>query len=152
LIKGLNNHKEYQVCGIAVDCVGDLMRGVGADLPKEAVDEIAGSLLRCLAADNLDRTVKPHILATFGDIAMALNGNFEPYMEDVMQMLHGVSQTPLDVEDAEVCEYVNEVRPYHMSHITICPFQLLSNQSIHTTVYADRLHIVVTPHRAVFFY
>ena len=110
LIKGLNNYEQYQVCGVAVGCVGDLMRDAGSDLPKEAVDEIVGSLLRCLEADNLDRTVKPAVLSSFGDIAMALNGNFEPYMEAVIQMLHGASQTPLDMEDDEACEYVNQVR------------------------------------------
>ena len=98
------------MCGVAVGCVGDLMRDAGSDLPKEAVDEIVGSLLRCLEADNLDRTVKPAVLSSFGDIAMALNGNFEPYMEAVVQMLHGASQTPLDMEDEEACEYVNQVR------------------------------------------
>ena len=136
MIKGLNNHEQHQVCGVAVGCVGDLMRDAGADVPKEAIDEVVASLLQCLKAGNLDRTVKSAVLSSFGDIAMALKGDFEPYMEAVMQMLHGASQTPLDVEDEEVCEFVNQVRPYLMSHIhthapyTICPVQLLWNLSL----------------------
>ena len=128
LIKGLNNHEQHHVCGIAVGCVGGLMRGAGADVPKEAMGEIVDSLLLCINAVNLDRTVKSAALVSFGDIAMALSGNFEPYMEAVMQMLHGASQTPLDVEDAEVCEYVNQVRHYlYVPHTHPRPVPALFN-------------------------
>ncbi|CAF4441203.1 unnamed protein product, partial [Adineta steineri] len=71
LYEALNNHAEYQICAAAVGVVGDLSRSL-LDKLAPYCDLIMTHLLTCLGDDKLHRSVKPQILSTFGDIALAI--------------------------------------------------------------------------------
>jgi hypothetical protein len=81
-----------------------------------------------IQSPELHRLVKPPVLSAFGDIALALNGDFEPYMSVSMQMIVQASSTVIpevlakfiDVQlfcssyflqpDDEMIEYLNQLR------------------------------------------
>merc|ERR1712227_553681 len=67
-------------------------------------------LLQNLMKPNLHRSVKPPILSTFGDIALAITGNFARFLEHAMTMLFNASQIELQSDDYEDVEYLNELR------------------------------------------
>jgi len=58
----------------------------------------------------LSKDVKPAILSCFGDIALAISGDFEKYLSVVMPILQQASQTRVDLEDYDQVEYLNSLR------------------------------------------
>jgi len=67
-------------------------------------------LLQNLENQNLERSVKPHILSLLGDVAMAVGEAFEPYLENVMKMLQQAGFTVLDDKDEDAMEFLDELR------------------------------------------
>ena len=65
----------------------------------------------CLSQDSaLNRSVKPHVLSCFGDIALALEGMFEPYLQVTLMMLLQASQTRAPDDDEDLIDFVNTLR------------------------------------------
>lgn len=95
LLAGLKNSQECEVCTIAVSTVGDLARALGPKL-SFCSDDIVEILLQALQNQYLSRDVKPPILSCFGDIALAISGNFVKYLHLVMTMLQQASNTQVD--------------------------------------------------------
>jgi len=54
--------------------------------------------------------VKPAILSCFGDIALAIGGHFEKYMQVTMNMLQQASTTKVDSDDVELLDYLHALR------------------------------------------
>jgi importin subunit beta-1 len=111
LITGLQNMEEYQVCTTAVCCVGDICRALTGGEILPYCDVIMESLLGLLQAQQLNRTVKPPILASFADIALSIGGDFEKYATVVLNMLQQAGTVGSDGDDDEdLIEYVNSLR------------------------------------------
>ncbi|KAI8826727.1 karyopherin Kap95 [Fimicolochytrium jonesii] len=86
LFAALQNVEEPQMCSIAVGVVGDLTRALGEQfLPY--CEPIMNLLMAGLQNANLDKSVKPSILSTFGDIALAIGAHFEAYLYLTMAIL-----------------------------------------------------------------
>ena len=83
---GLANWEAAEVCGAAVGAVGDLCRALDVNIAGYC-DIIVQKLLEALQAPNLDRAVKPEILAALGDIAMAIGEAYVKYLPFTMTML-----------------------------------------------------------------
>jgi len=67
-------------------------------------------LLENLQSEVLNRNVKIPILACFGDIALAIGVQFQPYLDATMNVLRqagGLSPSPMDYE---LIDYVNTLR------------------------------------------
>lgn len=109
LISGLKNVEEYQVCTVAVGVVGDLCRALNKQL-FPLCDDIINCLLELLQSQSLNRTVKPHVLAVFADIAMAIEADFERYANIVLEVLMQASLVNIDKDDEDVIEYINSLR------------------------------------------
>jgi len=109
LIQGLRTFEEHQVCSVAVGVVGDVSRALGVKLSPYC-DEIMTILLQDLQNPVLNRSVKPPILSSFGDIAMAIGKDFVKYLGAVMSMLQGASQTQMDTSVEEFADYLNQLR------------------------------------------
>lgn len=84
-----------QVCIAAVGVVGDICRAVGYRILPHC-DEIMSVLLANLSDADVNRTVKPHILAVFGDVCLAINGQFKKYLDVVMQMLQQAASAQVE--------------------------------------------------------
>lgn len=89
--------------------VGDMCRALEKDFLRFA-DPIVSALLVNLQNTELDNSVKPPILGVFGDIAMAIGGEFERYLGTVMVLLYQASALTVDMDDIEMVEYLNEIR------------------------------------------
>eukprot|EP00996_Jenningsia_fusiforme_P001236 NODE_212_length_2726_cov_70.298468_g194_i0.p1 GENE.NODE_212_length_2726_cov_70.298468_g194_i0~~NODE_212_length_2726_cov_70.298468_g194_i0.p1 ORF type:complete len:845 (+),score=176.99 NODE_212_length_2726_cov_70.298468_g194_i0:58-2592(+) len=109
LYLGLKNYQESQVCNIAVGIVNDIASALG---PKFApyCDEIMTILLENLRALELNRDVKPAIIACFGDIALNIGAMFEKYLPVVMNVMDQASKTVVPESDEEMVEYLNTLR------------------------------------------
>lgn len=106
---GLSNHEEHQVCAVAVGVVGDICRALEAKVLPYC-DEIVGLLLRNLQNPALNRDVKPPILSCFGDVALAIGGQFEKYLPVTMTMLNQAAQTSVNPTNPELIDYLNSLR------------------------------------------
>eukprot|EP00562_Extubocellulus_spinifer_P003635 CAMPEP_0178537046 /NCGR_PEP_ID=MMETSP0696-20121128/36395_1 /TAXON_ID=265572 /ORGANISM="Extubocellulus spinifer, Strain CCMP396" /LENGTH=871 /DNA_ID=CAMNT_0020169277 /DNA_START=56 /DNA_END=2671 /DNA_ORIENTATION=+ len=109
LLMGLRNFEAYHVCVIAVGLVGDIARSIESKL-QPYCDDIMSALLQSLQNQSLHRSVKPPVLSSFGDIALAIGGQFELYLQVSLMMLFQASQTRAPEDDDELIEYVNSLR------------------------------------------
>jgi importin subunit beta-1 len=111
LITGLQNMEEYQVCTTAVCAVGDICRALTGGEMLPYCDVIMESLLALLQAQQLNRSVKPPILASFADIALSIGGGFEKYATVVLNMLQQAGTVGTEgSDDEDLIEYVNSLR------------------------------------------
>ena len=69
-------------------------------------------LLKDLSSSQLHRSVKPPIFSCFGDISLAMDGNFEKYLPYAMPMLQSVAEIAAQTSstDDEMVEYNNQLR------------------------------------------
>lgn len=109
LLQGLKNRAEYQVCISAIGVVGDLCRAIGKDV-LPLCDEIMQSCLENLADNSVHRSVKPHVLSLFGDIALAIGNQYSKYAEVVLATLEQASSAQVDKSDYDLVDYLNELR------------------------------------------
>ena len=72
--------------------------------------EIVQLLLKNLQEPALNRNVKPPILSCFGDVALAVGGDFEPYLPETMRMLQQAGMTSLDVSNPDLVDYLGQLR------------------------------------------
>ncbi|ULU11419.1 hypothetical protein L3Y34_015100 [Caenorhabditis briggsae] len=111
LLQGLANVDETQVCAAAVGLVTDLSRALEADI-MPYMDEMIEKLIFCLQAPKLDRNVKVVIIGTFADIAMAIESNFERYLNTVVPILNDAQNAAVvtDPNDDDQVDYVDRLR------------------------------------------
>ncbi|KAJ1945548.1 karyopherin Kap95, partial [Linderina pennispora] len=111
LYSALRNHEEYQLCSISVGLIGDICRGMGPDAAQYC-DQFMTILLQNLESDVLHRDVKPGILSCFGDIALAIGGRFETYLEVVFRVLASACQLSANTQavDYDTIDYNNQLR------------------------------------------
>jgi importin subunit beta-1 len=67
-------------------------------------------LLENLQSEVLNRNVKIPILACFGDIALAIGAQFQPYLEATMNVLRQAGSLSPNPMDYELIDYVNSLR------------------------------------------
>ncbi|CAG8711793.1 9490_t:CDS:10, partial [Ambispora leptoticha] len=109
LYHAFSNHEEHQLCNIAVGLIGDICRALQEQsLPY--CDTFMNALLQNLQSPVLHRDVKPAILSCFGDIALAISGRFDVYLEVVMMVLLQASNMRATENNYDMIEYVNNLR------------------------------------------
>ncbi|XP_064389350.1 importin subunit beta-1-like [Halichondria panicea] len=109
LLHSLRNYAEHQVCLASVGLVGDLCRSLGQGIAGYC-PEFMAILLETLGNSTVHRSLKPQILSTIGDIALALGPNFQQYLEVVLQILQQAASIESDKTDFDMIDYVNELR------------------------------------------
>ncbi len=110
LVAGLSNYEAYEVCKAASVVVGDICRALGADV-FPFCDKFVELLLNNLKHPDLNQSVKPPSISSIGDIAHAINAQFDRYIIPVMDLLRDASgyQVP-DPDDEDQIEYLNQLR------------------------------------------
>uniref|UniRef100_A0A7S4SW61 Importin N-terminal domain-containing protein n=1 Tax=Alexandrium monilatum TaxID=311494 RepID=A0A7S4SW61_9DINO len=109
---GLQSYDDVQVCLMATGVVGDLCRALEGKIITYC-DTILQILYANLQNSAVDRKIKAAIMSCFGDVALAITGEFEKYLNPVMQMLREASLTRLSHGPAyneEWVEYLNSLR------------------------------------------
>jgi len=109
LLMGLKNITEHQVCMAAVGVIGDICRAISKQILPHC-DELMYLLLEDLANESVHRSVKPHILSVFGDIALAVGTDFTKYLDVILKTLQQASQANVDKTDYDLIDYLNELR------------------------------------------
>jgi importin subunit beta-1 len=109
LVKGLRNYAEWQVCSAAVGTTGDICRALEIQIFPYC-DDIIRCLLEDLQNPALNRQVKPAVLSCFGDIALAIGGNFVKYLPSTLQMLDQAARTKVSDDDDELMDYLSLLR------------------------------------------
>jgi len=110
LLVGLKKIEEYSVCATAVGLVDDMARALGTSLTPFC-DDIVRSLLELLQSPDLNKTVKPQVISSFADIALAIEDHFEKYAAVVLAILKQASEVTSNPEsdDDDIIEYVNSL-------------------------------------------
>ncbi|KAF2461787.1 importin subunit beta-1 [Lineolata rhizophorae] len=110
LYNALANQNEPSLCSMAIGLVSDLARALNEKL-QPYCDALMNYLLNDLRSTQLGNQFKPAILQTFGDIAHAINGHFEPYLSVVASVLNQASQVSITPEtNYEMADYVTSLR------------------------------------------
>eukprot|EP00026_Physarum_polycephalum_P002142 Phypoly_transcript_02146.p1 GENE.Phypoly_transcript_02146~~Phypoly_transcript_02146.p1 ORF type:complete len:854 (+),score=127.98 Phypoly_transcript_02146:100-2661(+) len=109
LLLGLQTYDSYQVCSIAVGVVGDICSAL-QKLVTPYCFEIISILISLLQNSSLHKSVKPPILSCFGDIALAICGEFSKYLIPVMNILFQAASYQVDKTNEEMVDYQNELR------------------------------------------
>ncbi|KAH7727518.1 importin subunit beta-1 [Aphelenchoides avenae] len=111
LFAGLNNHEDSQVCLSAIGVISDLCRAFEENI-FPMCDEIVQTLNHILEDPKVKRSVKPHALSCFGDIAIALNAKFARYLEMAGKWFTNAIEAAniTNPEDYDQVEYVELLR------------------------------------------
>lgn len=109
LNEAVKNHSEYALCSIAIGLVGDLARALGQNMLPYA-DEIVMSLFEAVQDPYLDRSVKPHVISTFGDMASALGSQYKRYLSGTMVILEQAATSNIPRDTVDNVEYLNDLR------------------------------------------
>jgi len=89
--------------------VGDLSRALEKQIAPFS-EELFKCLIQLLMNQVLHRSVKPPILSTFGDVALAIGGDFTRFLEHGMTMLNNASRIEIDMSDPDDAEYMHTLR------------------------------------------
>ncbi|DAZ92715.1 TPA: hypothetical protein N0F65_012409 [Lagenidium giganteum] len=119
LLLGLRNSEEYMVCSVAVGVVGDLCRALEKKV-LSLCDDIVSALIDILKNPALNRSVKPPVLSCFGDIALAVEGDFERYVASSMLMILQAADAcgSITTDDEDIIEYMNQLRESVLEALT----------------------------------
>jgi len=109
LALGLKNHEVLPVCSAAVGVTGDICRALCENV-EPYCNELMQLLVENLQNQNVNKQVKPAILAVFGDMALAIGVKFTSYLHLVLPMLQQASAAQVDRNDYDMIEYLNELR------------------------------------------
>lgn len=115
LERGLRSPADWQACMVCVQVLGDVCRAV-EDQIAPYCDRLMIALLHNLQDDSVHRAVKPQILSSFGDVAMAIGDRFESYLPHVAPVLQGAAGMCMEMAgrtqagDEDQVDYINSLR------------------------------------------
>ncbi|PAV15828.1 ARM repeat-containing [Pyrrhoderma noxium] len=109
LYPALKAHEDTQLCTVAIGVIGDISRALGEQSTQYA-GPFMQVLLESLQSETLNRNVKIPILSCFGDIALAIGPNFEPYLDTSMGVLRQAGMVVPSPMDYELVDYVSQLR------------------------------------------
>ncbi|KAF5376143.1 hypothetical protein D9615_007702 [Tricholomella constricta] len=109
LYPALKAHEDTQLCTVAVGIIGDISRALGEQSAQYA-NPFMTVLFENLQSEVLNRNVKISILSCFGDIALAVGPEFEPYLDTTMNVLRQAGAVEPNPLDYDLVDYVGQLR------------------------------------------
>jgi importin subunit beta-1 len=110
LYNALSNQEEQQLCAMAIGLTSDIARSIGEHVAPFC-DNFMNYLLNNLQSHTLSQQFKPAILQCFGDIAQAISGHFQTYLEVVMGVLQQAANITVSPEtNYEMIDYITSLR------------------------------------------
>jgi importin subunit beta-1 len=110
VILGLRSSQAQELCIISVGVVVDICTAVAADI-QPYCDQIMEALKTTLSDHKVARDVKPAVISCFGDIAMAITGAYEPYVQvSAMMLMQASQQCMASSDDEELLYFINNLR------------------------------------------
>lgn len=108
LLLGLVSYQNSQLCSVSIGVVADLCHALGEEMTPFCND-IMMTLMEVLSNNLVPRKIKTEVLSVFGDIALAIGGNFKQYLEAVLQTLLQATNVTFNRSCYEMVEYVNDL-------------------------------------------
>lgn len=108
-MKGISKFEETNSCKTAIGTLVDISVNCGGDLPRFG-DQLVSVLFECLKDSTADRSLKPVVISCLGDLAMALQGAYEPYLQVTAMLLMQAAQQQAPADDEDMLLFVNELR------------------------------------------
>jgi importin subunit beta-1 len=113
VLTGVSHYESYDVSSMAIRIVGDLARATNG-----AMDQYCDKLVRetfgpILERREIDKRLKPLVMTTLGDLALAVRGRFEPFVPGTVKLLSQAAFTRLEdgpVDSEEWIDYLNQLR------------------------------------------
>lgn len=106
---GLRSVQAHQLCMVSVGVVVDICAAIGGQI-QPYCDQIVAALTDCLKDGSAHRDTKPVVFSCFGDVAMAIGANFEPYLPVASIFLMQASQAQIQPDDDELVDFINRLR------------------------------------------
>jgi len=109
---GLQSYDDVPVCLMATGIVGDLCRALEGQM-LSCCEVILQILNQNLHNPNVDKKIRAAIIVCFGDLALAIKGDFEKYLPEVMKLLQDASLTTLQpalAKNEDWVEYLSNLR------------------------------------------
>jgi importin subunit beta-1 len=113
VLTAVANYESYDVCSMAVRIVGDIARAVNGAMDPFCDELVRETLAPILERRDIDKRLKPLVMATLGDLALATRGRFEPYVPGTVKLLSQAAFTRLEdgpVDSEEWIDYLNQLR------------------------------------------
>ena len=117
LVTGLRSFQAHQLCMVSVGVVVDICAAVGVQI-QPFCDQIVGALTDCLKDGSAHRDTKPVVFSCFGDVAMAIGVNFEPYLQVATMLLMQASQAQMQLDDDELVDLLQAADVYLTPYLT----------------------------------
>ena len=108
LLQGLRDFGAESLCQVCIGVTVDISTAVTNNLAPFC-DDIMKILLECLKDNSVNRDIKPLVISCFGDIAMAIGGAFEPYLQPCVMLLMQASQQQAG-DDEDLMEFIESLR------------------------------------------
>ncbi|KFD58653.1 hypothetical protein M513_00346, partial [Trichuris suis] len=109
VIQALTKTSDTQVCIAAVGVVDDLSRNLEKEIVPHMPDFMA-CLVAILRNPESDKNLKCVVISVFGDMALAAETEFVPFLPTVVQALMEALAIEVDVTDFDQVDYVNSLR------------------------------------------
>ncbi|UKJ87634.2 importin subunit beta-1 [Theileria orientalis] len=100
---------EYSVCKICIGLTGDISRSLESRFVAY-LDNFMPILLKKLQDPNDERSLKPPIFVTIGDIAMVVAGSFVNYVQSTMALLTQAASTNYQMGPTDNEEWLDFVK------------------------------------------
>jgi importin subunit beta-1 len=109
LIQGLNSFDAQTLCTVSVGVLVDVCTAVGPAV-QPYCDEIMASLRNVLQDSSVTRDIKPVVISAFGDVAVAIEAAYEPYLQISVMMLMQAAQQSAPADDEDLVVFINSLR------------------------------------------
>ncbi|KAJ3437744.1 importin subunit beta-1 [Anaeramoeba flamelloides] len=109
-IGGINSYKQERLCSLTTNAVGDLFKTIEREIPQKCHSEYVDVFLEAISSEELENEVKPDMILVFGDIALSICGEFEPYLERVTETLEHASSVEYTEEDNDQINYIQNLQ------------------------------------------
>jgi importin subunit beta-1 len=96
LYPALKATEDVQLCVVAIGIIGDVCRALG-EVSAQYYNAFMDILFENLQNQSAGRTIKIAVLSCFGDIALAIGGAFEPYLQPTMAVLQQAGEINPDL-------------------------------------------------------
>jgi importin subunit beta-1 len=101
-----------EACEQAVELIVPAICDALQDKITDYIQEIMQRMLELLSNSQLPRDLKPKVIESFGDVALAIKGNFSFFLQTILLALQkaGEATHQYDVNDEDLAEYFNALR------------------------------------------
>lgn len=113
VLLGLSNVESFSVCSMSIGIVGDLSRALDSEITPYCDKLVREAFAPLLERKEVDRRLKPLVMTSVGDLALACRGNFEPFVAGTIKLLSQASTTRLEdgpVDSEDWIDYLNQLR------------------------------------------